>query len=159
MFGWLLNGFRLLLTPFDRFCTFLEPKTGQNGPILGWKGSKMGQKWVIFGWFWTIFGSIRGHVKVACGSFWHRFGILLGSFWCCFDPILRPFVPFLGYFWTILDHFRTFFTAISRFFWWCFAKLTAKLSKMTQAKAKICKFLPKFTKHMQNCAKTSPFRL
>ena len=38
-----------------------------------------------------------------------------------------------------------------------FGKLNAKLSKMMQEKAKICKFPPKFTKNMQNCAKTSFF--
>ena len=56
------------LTPFEPFLTL-------SGAIQG-----------ILGWFWTIFGSIRGHLWVNPGSFLYHFGVGLTPFWGLFGP-------------------------------------------------------------------------
>ena len=86
----------------------------------------------FFDSIWVLWKSIRGHLGIILASFWGRFEATFG--------------PFLGHFHGHFANFR-----------WCFGKLTATLSKMMRERAKICKFLPAFTKKMQNCAKTSFF--
>ena len=83
-----------------------------------------------------------------------HFGIFLASFWGSFDHIFGPFWVLFGPFEPIVGHFFLLYFAIFGGF---FGKSTATLSKMMQERAKRCKILPKFTKIMQNCAKTSPF--
>ena len=158
--------FERFLANFDPFCPFLGPfgaKNGSKWPKIGQKWAKMGQKWGQMGHFWVILDHFWVHPRsfwVAWGSFYHffaSFGVVLVLFWPHFEAFLGPFwaifVPFLGRFSPILGLFHGHFAI----FWWCFGKLTAKSSKMMQEKANICEFLPKFTKIMQNCPKTSPF--
>ena len=90
------------------------------GPFLGRSG--------------VTLGSIRDHFGIVLVSFstpfeafWALFGLFLEHFWAIFDPIFGPFS-------------RSFFFAV--FFLLGFAKLTTKLSKLMQEKAKLCKFPP-----------------
>ena len=96
MSRWLLSGFYVLLRPiFDRLWAFLgQKKTGQNA-------AKNGSKSVILGWFWTIFGSIRGYFGATWGPFWPRFVIIFGLFWYRLELIF-------GLFWCDSDHFERF---------------------------------------------------
>ena len=101
---------------------------------------------VVSGTSWTIFGSIRGHLAIILASFWHHFGVGFGV-------SLTFFGPFWGHCCTI---FGPFLRSI-RDFWW-FWEVKCKCRKMMQEKAKYAKFLSKFTKNMQNCAKRqAPF--
>ena len=129
-----MNRFWLVFSPFNHLEPFWSQKNGSKRP-------KMGPKWAKN----RSFGGDFVPFLDRSGSLWDHFGIILGSF-CRFDPILRPF-------WAFLAHFYCHFAI----FWWCFGELAAKLSKMMQGKANIIKFLPNFTKTMQNCAKKKPF--
>ena len=40
--------------------------------------------------------------------------------------------------------------------WWCFGTFKANVSRRWE-EASLCKFLPKFTKMLQSCSKTTPF--
>ena len=80
----LLNGLWPLLILFEPFWTQKQVKMTQNR-------AKMGHFW---GWFWTIFGSNRGHLGIILG----RFGVVL-SFWPHFSAFLVRFWPFWAVFW------------------------------------------------------------
>ena len=94
--------------------------------------TKIGPFGTKMGPFWGDFGLFLGRSGVISGSIWGHFGVVLGSFWGRFDNILGPIWALCCPFWS--------------HFYGCFAK--AKIYR---------KKLPKFTKIMQNCAKTSPF--
>ena len=122
-----MNGFLVTFGHFDRFWTifwsYLEPRRDYFGTKMGW--------------FWGDFGPFR----IIRVSFWGHLEIILGSLGPHFD-----------HFWTILDHLGYFFGHFA-VFCWCFGKLIAKLSKMRQDKAKIWKFLQKFTEMVQKLCK------
>ena len=100
--------FEPFLTTFDPFLRHFRPYRGLYSAICDPNRAKMGH----FGWFWTIFGSIR----VIFGSLRDHFGIvlgiILGSFRCRFDPILRPFCALFGLF---FDHFWPFGRSLGLF--------------------------------------------
>ena len=153
VFGSILRGFWVFL------CTFLKAQMAferfsfsslstflfVSGPFLAFWGLqraifgiKMGSFWEDLDHFWVDPASFWGHSVIVLSSFGPHFG----SFWCRFDHGL-------GIFWA---HFWAIFTVILRFFvmFW-------EVGYKIRRRKKICNFLPKFTKIMQNCAKTCPF--
>ena len=133
--------FSSLLTPLTVFWP-IWPHLGHIGPFLDHVGTKIGwwcHNRVILGWFWTIFGSMRGHFGVTEGSFLHRFGIILGRFGVVLTPFWGLFwARFLGHFfghaylvfrpfWSVSASFRAIsqvlsvhFGVFSTVFWWGF---------------------------------------
>ena len=141
-------------------------KNGSKRPKIA---PKRGQKWAKnrskighFGWIWIIFGSIRGHfwgqTEIILASVRHHFGslgVVLTGFWVLLTHFLAfSHLYFLDHLWALFGIWYLIFLMALLFGVW---KLSAILSKMMQGKTKICKFLPKSSKIMQNCAKTSLF--
>ena len=91
------------------------------------------------------------------GSFWSRFDPILGCFgpfWTLFGHFFLPIIaPFLGHFCPLFGVLRD----IPRFFLVVFWEGDCKIKRNDAREGKLCKFLPKLTQMMQNCATTSPF--
>ena len=91
------------------------------------------------------------------GSFWSRFDPILGCFgpfWTLFGHFFLPIIaPFLGHFCPLFGVLRD----IPRFFLVVFWEGDCKIKRNDAREGKLCKFLPKLTQMMQNCATASPF--
>ena len=121
------------------------------------------------------FGVILDHFLVDPESFWGHLGIILASFWHHVGLVLVSFWPHFGLLWTILDpfwalffaHYRAIFGAFlppfrcfkghSAVFLVVFWEGDCKIKRNDAREGKLCKFLPKLTQMMQNCATASPF--